>query len=182
MQRVVGNCRLELVVGDITAQALDAIVNAANSALAGGGGVDGAIHRAAGPELMQQLRQNYPQGCPVGGAVVTASGRLPARYVFHAVGPIWRGGRQGEEATLRSAYRVCLELAEELACESIAFPAISTGAYGYPLDLATQAALSELHAFLPQAQSLQLVRCVLFDEGVYGAYCRVLEAWEATED
>ncbi|MCA8984054.1 MAG: macro domain-containing protein [Planctomycetaceae bacterium] len=179
MRRKIRECLLELVVGDITTQQVAAIVNAANSQLWGDAGVDGAIHRAAGPEPMRQLRENYPTGCPVGSAAVTAAGRLPARYVFHAVGPIWRGGRQREEADLRSAYRTCLNLAVELNCESIAFPAISTGAYGYPLDLATTAALTEIREFLLQADSLQLVRCVLFDPGIYGAYCRVVESWDS---
>ncbi|MBB03234.1 O-acetyl-ADP-ribose deacetylase [bacterium] len=173
-------CRteLQLVVGDITVQQVDAVVNAANSRLAGGAGVDGAIHRAAGPTVMQQLRSNYPNGCPVGQAAVTEAGQLPAKYIFHAVGPIWRGGRQQEAEALASAYRVCLELAEELKCSQIAFPAISTGAYGYPLDLATEVALTQIRDYLQQGSNLQEVRCVLFSEGHYGAYGRVLESWE----
>ena len=130
MFAIFNNARLELVQGDITAQQVDAIVNAANSALAGGGGVDGAMHRAGGPILMQQTRERYPQGCPPGQAVATDAGRLNARHVFHAVGPVWRGGSAGEPTLLASAYRRCLELALEHSCASVAFPAISTGYTG----------------------------------------------------
>ena len=137
-----GACRLELVQGDIAQQEVDAIVNAANARLAGGGGVDGAIHRAAGPTLMNETRTKYPHGCPTGSAVATSAGHLPAKFVFHAVGPIWRGGVSGEAGLLISAQRRCLELAVEHACRSIAFPAISTGAYGYPVDLAAEASLT----------------------------------------
>ena len=175
MQYAVGSCRIELVQGDITEQNVDAVVNAANAQLAGGGGVDGAIHRAGGPVLMEQTRQRYPEGCPTGSAVVTDAGRLPARYVFHAVGPRWRGGLHGEENLLRSAYRRCLELAVEHECRSIAFPAISTGVYGYPLDLAAEAALQTVRDFLQEHQQPELVRFVLFSEGAYGAFARVLE-------
>jgi len=178
MKRVVGSCLIELVVGDITTEHVDAIVNAANSRLAGGGGVDGAIHRAAGPGIMRQTREYYPDGCPTGGAVVTDAGQLAARYIFHTVGPIWQGGRSGEPDLLRSAYRSCLELAVEHECRSIALPAISTGVYGYPLDLATETALDEVRRFLESEQSPELVRCVLFNEGVFGAYSRVLESWD----
>lgn len=170
----IGNATLELLVGDITEEKTDVIVTAANSALAGGGGVDGAIHRAAGGTVLQQLRENYPQGCPPGQAAVTDGGKLACRYLFHAVGPIWRGGRHQEKETLQSVYRSCLQLAERLECESIAFPAISTGAYGYPLDLATQASLREICDWLNQSAKPGLVRCVLFNAGIYGAYCRAL--------
>src|ERR1700730_18089648 len=142
--------RLELVQGDITAQEVDAIVNAANSALAGGGGVDGAIHRAAGPILMQQTRERFPDGCPTGEAVATDAGHLPARFVFHAVGPVWRGGSANEPDLLASAYRRCLELAVEHECASLAFPAISTGIYGYPKDLAAGVSLATIRDFLVQ--------------------------------
>src|SRR5712671_3470659 len=124
---------LKLVVGDITRQAADAIVNAANSSLAGGGGVDGAIHRAGGPTIMRELDEIRARsgGCPTGSAVVTTAGSLPAQYVFHAVGPIYRDGKHGEPALLESCYRTCLDLAEERAVQTISFPAISTGVYGY---------------------------------------------------
>jgi len=179
MHRKIGNGGIELVQGDITQQEVDAIVNAANSQLAGGGGVDGAIHRAAGPVLMEQTRQRYPEGCATGSAVVTDAGNLNAKYVFHAVGPRWRGGLHDEPELLRSAYRRCLELAVENGCASIAFPAISTGVYGYPLDRAAEDALQTVREFLEQHQGPQLVRFVLFGEGAYGAFSRVLE--EMTE-
>src|SRR4051812_31371820 len=122
-----GNCRLELAQGDITRQQVDAIVNAANTRLAGGGGVDGAIHRAAGPLIKEQTLQRYPDGCPTGDAVITDGGDLPAKYVIHAVGPVWHGGRSKESKVLAATYRRCLELAVEHDCRSIAFPSISTG-------------------------------------------------------
>lgn len=170
-----GECRLQLVQGDITKQAVDAIVNAANSALAGGGGVDGAIHRSAGPILMEQTAARYPNGCPTGSAVPTDGGNLPAKFVFHAVGPIWQGGSRGEPDLLTSAYRRCLELAVEHNCRSIAFPAISTGVYGYPIDLAAQTILSTIRDFLVAENRPEDVRLVLFDGGAFGAFARVLE-------
>jgi O-acetyl-ADP-ribose deacetylase (regulator of RNase III) len=171
-----GKSRLELVQGDITAQEVDAIVNAANSQLAGGGGVDGALHRAAGALLMEQTDARYPEGCPTGSAVATDAGRLKARYVFHAVGPVWRGGGAGEAALLASAVRRCLELAVEHACTSIAFPAISTGVYGYPKDLAAEVSLGTTREFLVKHTDPLLVRFVLFDAGTFGAFARVLES------
>ncbi len=168
---------MELAVGDITEEKTDAIVNAANNELAGGGGVDGAIHRAAGPAVMQQSAEKYPEGCPTGEAVITEAGRLKAKYIIHTVGPVWRGGRENEEAFLRAAYRNSLQLALEYRCQSIAFPAISTGVYGYPLDLASETALSEIRQFLAELNDPLLVRCVLFNEGAFGAYSRVLEQW-----
>ncbi len=167
--------RLELAQGDITAQDVDAIVNAANSRLAGGGGVDGAIHRAGGPLLMQQTNERYPEGCPTGHAVATDAGNLKARRVFHAVGPVWRGGAAGEPELLGSAYRRCLELAVEYDCESIAFPAISTGVYGYPKDQAADVSLTTTRDFLLQQRKPALVRFVLFDGGTFAAFARVLE-------
>ena len=143
-----GSCRIELALGDITGQQVDAIVNAANSQLAGGGGVDGAIHRAAGPLLMEETRAKFPDGCPTGSAVATSPGRLSVKFVFHAVGPVWRGGVAGEADLLASAYRRCLELAVEHSCRRIAFPALSTGAYGYPMDLAAERSLATVREFL----------------------------------
>lgn len=175
-----GSARLELVQGDITKQDVDAIVNAANSELAGGGGVDGAIHRAAGPVLMQQTRDRYPQGCPPGQAVATDGGELTARFVFHAVGPVWRGGGANEAALLASAYRRCLELAVQHACASIAFPAISTGVYGYPKDLAAEVSLATVCDHLARHGQPALTRFVLFDGGSFGAFARVLEAMRAS--
>ncbi|WP_437204753.1 O-acetyl-ADP-ribose deacetylase [Planctomicrobium sp. SH664] len=175
MRRMLDDCVVELVIGEITAQTVDAIVNAANAQLIPGGGVDGAIHRAAGPSLLEELRARYPEGCPTGSAVSTSAGLLPARFVFHAVGPIWSGGRQGEPDLLRSAYQRCLQLATELECRSIAFPAISTGAYGYPLDRAAEVALTTIVDFLQEHEQPQLVRLVLFSEGAHGAFARVLQ-------
>ncbi|MCH8828917.1 MAG: O-acetyl-ADP-ribose deacetylase [Planctomycetes bacterium] len=171
-----GKCRIEIAQGDVTQQSVDAVVNAANSQLAGGGGVDGAIHRAGGPSLMEQTSQQYPQGCPTGDAVVTDAGRLDAKHVFHAVGPIWRGGNQGEPELLASVYRRCLELAVEHECRSIAFPAISTGVYGYPIDLAAETSLATVRDFLVEQQQPELVRIVLFGPGAYGAFSRVLDS------
>lgn len=173
---MIGDCRLELVQGDITTQPVDAIVNAANSALAGGGGVDGAIHRAAGPSLMEETGRLFPRGCPTGSAVPTSGGKLPAKNVFHAVGPVWRGGQQQESELLRSAFEKCLQLAVENSCDSIAFPAISTGVYGYPKDLAAETSLQTIREFLEAKQRPKLVRMVLFDGGTYGAFARVLES------
>ena len=171
-----GSSRIELAQGDITTQQVDALVNAANARLAGGGGVDGAIHRAAGPALMDETRAKFPDGCPTGSAVATSAGRLSARFVFHAVGPIWRGGVANESNLLASAYRRCLELAVEHSCRSIAFPALSTGAYGYPMDLAAERSLSAVRDFLIEHQQPNLVRFVLFDGGSFGAFARALEA------
>lgn len=170
------SCRVELVQGDITREAVDAIVNAANAALAGGGGVDGAIHRAAGPSLMQELRERYPDGCPTGEAVATAAGNLGCSHIFHAVGPRWRGGLKGEPEQLRGVYTTCLDLAVRHQCRSIAFPAISTGIFGYPIDLAAEQALSTVRDFLLREQRPRLVKFVLFDAGSYGAFSRVLES------
>ncbi len=170
-----GSSRIELAQGDITSQQVDAIVNAVNSRLAGGGGVDGAIHRAGGPTLMAETRAKFPDGCPTGSAVATSAGRLRAKFVFHAVGPIWRGGVAGESDLLASAYRRCLELAVEHSCRSIAFPALSTGAYGYPMDLAAERSLATVRDFLLQQQQPELVRFVLFDGGSFGAFARALE-------
>lgn len=171
-----GVTRIELVQGDIVRQQVDAIVNAANAQLAGGGGVDGAIHRVAGPTLMDETRIKHPNGCPTGSVVVTSAGNLSARFVFHAVGPVWRGGVSEEAVLLTSAYRRCLELSVAHACRSIAFPAISTGVYGYPVDLAAEVALQVTREFLITQQKPELVRFVLFDAGIYGAFARVLES------
>ncbi|CAB4244177.1 conserved hypothetical protein [Methylacidimicrobium sp. AP8] len=138
--------RIEILSGDITRLPVDAVVNAANSSLSGGGGVDGAIHRAAGPELREECRGLG--GCPVGKAKVTKGYRLPAKWVIHAVGPIWQGGSQGEDAALASCYREALGIAAALSARSIAFPAISTGAYRFPADRAADIALTEIARFL----------------------------------
>lgn len=170
-----GLCRMEFIQGDITQQHVDAIVNAANSQLAGGSGVDHAIHTVGGPVIMQETQQKYPEGCATGKAVVTTAGNLPAKYVFHTVGPIWKGGRQGEPELLASACRSCLHLAIQHQCESIAFPAISTGAYGYPIDLAANNLVKTTMDFVRWHQKPPVVRFVLFDAGSFGAFARAVE-------
>jgi O-acetyl-ADP-ribose deacetylase (regulator of RNase III) len=151
--------RLEVVRGDITTEAVDAIVNAANSSLLGGGGVDGAIHRAAGPELLEACRPLG--GCPTGDAKSTPGFRLPATWVIHTVGPVWRGGSSGEADLLASCYRRSLEVADELGARSVAFPAISTGVYGYPPEEAATIAVDTIRA---TPTSVELVRLVAFDD------------------
>jgi O-acetyl-ADP-ribose deacetylase (regulator of RNase III) len=175
MQVQINNQALELRQGDITLQEVDVLVNAANSSLAGGGGVDGAIHRRGGPSIMIETGEKYPDGCPTGLAVISGAGDLPARYVLHAVGPIWNGGRRGEAELLASAYHRCLELAVQNGCHSIAFPSLSTGAYRYPVDQAARVALRTIIDFLNEQGQPRLVRLVLFDAGTYGAYAAALE-------
>lgn len=166
---------LELCQGDITQQEVDAVVNAANGSLAGGGGVDGAIHRRGGPDIMRETDEKYPNGCPTGSAVISGAGNLPARRVIHAVAPVWSGGMRGEAALLAGAYGRCLELAVENGCSSIAFPSLGTGAYRYPLDQAARIALSTAIDFLKARGRPELVRFVLFDAGAYGAFAAALE-------
>jgi O-acetyl-ADP-ribose deacetylase len=180
MRVLFGQCVLELQQGDITAQAVDAIVNAANSQLAGGGGVDGAIHDRGGPTIMAETRRLFPNGCPTGSAVISTAGDLPARYVIHAVGPVWRGGNAGEGDLLAGAVRRSLELAVEHDCHSVALPAISTGVYGYPVDLASRISLSTIRDFLLEAKAPELVRMVLFSAGALGAFAAALD--ELTAD
>lgn len=165
---------IELVLGDITTQHVDAIVNAANSTLLGGGGVDGAIHRAGGPAILAECRQLG--GCAPGDAKATTAGDLPARYVFHAVGPVWRGGADGEPDLLVSCHRRAIELAAERACASLAFPAISTGAYGYPVELAAPVAIGATTAALAANPTVELARFVFRDERALAPYRAALEA------
>ncbi|MFN7209370.1 MAG: O-acetyl-ADP-ribose deacetylase [Aggregatilineales bacterium] len=162
--------RIEIVEGDITTLAVDAIVNAANPSLLGGGGVDGAIHRAAGPQLLEACRKLG--GCPVGEARLTEGYQLPARYVIHAVGPIWQGGNADEDALLASAYRSSLALAVQHGLRSIAFPSISTGAYGFPMERAIPIALNTVQSFLEADRSLQRVILVCFGRAAYEQYLR----------
>ncbi|RMG43066.1 MAG: O-acetyl-ADP-ribose deacetylase [Acidobacteria bacterium] len=167
--------RIELVRGDITLQEVDAIVNAANRRLAGGGGVDGAIHRAAGPELAEACRELG--GCPPGDAKATPGFRLKAKWVIHAVGPIYRGGSWGEAKILASAYRRSLDVAAELGARSVAFPAISTGAYGYPVKEAARIALETVSAWLEDHEGpVELVRFVLFDGKTHKAFREALDS------
>lgn len=172
-----GVCRVELVQGDISQQVVDAIVNAANPQLAGGGGVDGAIHRAAGPTVMAETQTRFPLGCPPGDAVASGAGLLPAKVILHAVGPVWKGGQKKEAELLRSCIRRCLELALKHSCTSIAFPAISTGAYRFPVDLAAENSLAEVREFVTGQTVPMMIRFVLFDAGTYGAFARVLESY-----
>ena len=170
---------IELVVGDITRVPADAIVNAANSSLAGGGGVDGAIHRAGGPAIMADLERRYGSGrhCPSGSAVVSDAGDLPARWVIHAVGPIWRGGTAREPELLASAYRTSLRLAAELGARSVAFPSISTGAYGFPIELAARIAIDTVRESLTdEPGSIERVSFVLSSRGTYELFASVLNA------
>ena len=175
LQRTFNGAMIELHQGDITDEKVDAIVNAANSRLAGGGGVDGAIHRRGGPEIMDDTLRRYPEGCPTGSAAISAAGRLSARFVIHAVGPVWTGGNRGEPDLLAGAYLHSLNLAVEHDCRSVAFPAISTGVYGYPIDLASRTALTTVRGFLLTHGRPALVRFVLFGPGAYGAFAAALE-------
>lgn len=171
----IGPAAIELQEGDITDQQVDAVVNAANARLAGGGGVDGAIHRRGGPTLMAETRRRYPGGCPTGSAVITGAGELNAKYVIHAVGPVWRGGGQQEAELLAGAYRRSLELAVEHGCASVAFPSLSTGAYAYPIDQAARVALAAVRDFLAQHGRPELVRFVLFGPEALGTFAAAME-------
>ena len=174
MRIEIGGSALELVRGDISCQEADAIVNAANSQLAGGGGVDGAIHRRGGPAIMEETAQRYPDGCPTGSAVVSGAGNLAAKHVIHAVGPYWSGGDQGEADLLAGAYRRCLDLAIENGCESIAVPSLSTGAYRYPVDEASRISLSTVLDYLRASDAKLLVRFVLFNDTAVDAFDNAL--------
>jgi len=169
----ISNSTIELVQGDITKQDVGAIVNAANSSLLGGGGVDGAIHRAAGHELLEECRTL--DGCETGSAKITRGYKLKARHVIHAVGPVYHDGTHGEPGLLASAYRTCLELASQNNCASVAFPAISTGIYGYPMKDAAHIAFQTIIDYLKQHPEISLVRYVLYDARALAVHERVLE-------
>jgi O-acetyl-ADP-ribose deacetylase (regulator of RNase III) len=168
--------KLRLVIGDITKIRVDAMVNAANADLRGGGGVDGAIHRAGGPAIMRDLNgiRASAGGCPTGSAVATGAGSLPAQHVFHAVGPIYRDGKHGEAEQLANCYRTCLNLAEQHGVRTISFPAISTGAYGYPLGEAAAISLDTVGKCLEQPDcAVRDVLFVMFDQGTYDVHARI---------
>ena len=171
--------KIQIIQGDITKQAVDAIVNAANCSLLGGGGVDGAIHRAAGPELLAECRTL--NGCATGQAKITGGYRLPAKYVIHTPGPVWHGGSHGEPELLASCYRSCLALAREHGCKTVDFPSISTGVYHFPLEKAAEIAISTIAAFLETAPELQQVRMVCFDARTKAHYDQALARLEGAK-
>ena len=175
----IGSSAIELVQGDITDQRVDGIVNAANAELAGGGGVDGAIHRAGGPEIMEECRAIG--GCPTGQAVATTAGKLPAKKVLHAVGPVYRDGKQNEAKLLASAYTRALELAVEHGLKTVALPSLSTGAYGYPIEDAARVALGTAIEFLGRHPQLELLRFVLFDAPTLDTYEMVFSELAPTQ-
>jgi O-acetyl-ADP-ribose deacetylase len=166
------DARISLTTGDITRLAVDAIVNAANSSLLGGGGVDGAIHRAAGPDLLTECRTLG--GCPPGEARLTRGYRLPAAHVIHTVGPVWHGGNAGESAVLERCYRSCLDIARAQRFRAIAFPAIATGVYGFPRQAAARIAIAIVRRHLAAEQYPQTVILVCFDEAMHQTYCEAL--------
>ncbi|SHI85020.1 O-acetyl-ADP-ribose deacetylase [Lutispora thermophila] len=165
--------KIEIYLGDITKLQVDAIVNAANNSLLGGGGVDGAIHRAAGPKLLEECRTLG--GCETGEAKITKGYNLPAKHVIHTVGPVWRGGSNGEDELLRNAYRNSLKLAVENNIKTIAFPAISTGVYSFPIERATRIAVEEVQKFLSSDTSIEKVVFACFNEKAYECYRSLLE-------
>ncbi|WP_027718299.1 O-acetyl-ADP-ribose deacetylase [Desulfovirgula thermocuniculi] len=177
MEARIGSTVLRLVVGDITQQETEAIVNAANSSLMGGGGVDGAIHRAGGPRILEECKKIVAEigSLPTGQAVITTGGNLKARYVIHTVGPVWSGGNRGEDELLRSAYRSSLSLAKEKGIRTLSFPSISTGAYRFPIERAAVIALQTVRDFIKEHGFFEEVRFVLFRQEDYEAYRR---AWE----
>ncbi len=166
--------RIEIIRGDITKQEVDAIVNAANCSLLGGGGVDGAIHRAAGPELLAECRTL--NGCKTGEAKITKGYKLPAKFVIHTPGPVWHGGAKNEPALLKSCYRSCLELASENGCKTVDFPSISTGVYHFPLEKASEIAIKAIAEYLFEHPEIERVRMVCFDDRTKKYYEDALES------
>jgi len=177
MEKAIGKAKLSLIQGNITRQNTDAIVNAANSGLMGGGGVDGAIHRAGGPAILEDCKKIVAEKgrLPAGQAVITTGGKMKTKHVIHTVGPIWHGGEKGEPETLASAYRESLKLAVNNGLKTVSFPSISTGVYGYPVDKAAQVALGTIVDFLKQDTSLKEIVFVLFDSRTFEAYQKVLQ-------
>jgi len=173
MELKTGGTVIALALGDITREETDAIVNAANSGLRGGGGVDGAIHRAGGPSIMEECREIG--SCPTGQAVVTGGGNLKARHVIHTVGPVYRGGRRGEAELLESAYRESLRRVTDKGLKSVSFPAISAGVYGYPLEEAARIALTTAIGYVRDHQEIELVRFVLFSQDIYDVFLSELK-------
>lgn len=169
---------IQIILGDITKQEVDAIVNAANNSLLGGGGVDGAIHKAAGPGLLQECKKL--KGCETGKAKITKGYNLPAKWVIHTVGPVWRGGNNNEDELLESCYRNSLKLADEHSVKSIAFPSISTGIYGFPVERASKIAIREINEFLKNKTSIEKVMMVCFDEKTYHCYLNALKEIQGT--
>ena len=180
MEKLINLTRINLVQGDITKERVDAITNAANEKLAGGGGVDGAIHRAGGPEIMKECDEIRARqgGCPTGQAVITTGGNLRAQYVIHTVGPIWRGGSANEPALLASCYRESLALALRHGLGTVAFPSISTGIYGYPTPKAAVVALNTVKEFVEAHQGIEEVRFILFDDATYQCFKDALSSLE----
>jgi O-acetyl-ADP-ribose deacetylase (regulator of RNase III) len=174
LETKIGSTVIRLVQGDITKEETDIIVNAANTALRGGGGVDGAIHRAGGPKILQECIQKYPDGCNTGEARITTAGNMSAKYVIHTPGPIWRGGQQNEESLLKDCYLNSLLLATEHQAESIAFPSISTGVYSFPIEHASKIALSTVIEKIPEI-SIKEVHFVLFSASDYHVYEKNLQ-------
>jgi O-acetyl-ADP-ribose deacetylase (regulator of RNase III) len=170
--------KIELALGDITRQRVNAMVNAANTTLLGGGGVDGAIHRAAGPELLEECRRLG--GCATGEAIITKGYRLPAKFVIHTVGPVWRGGMSGEDDPLRNCYRNSLKLAEKNGVKTIAFPSISTGAYRFPIELASRIAVDTVREYLKRSRGIEKVVFVCYSEDDYEVYFRQLGTVSST--
>ncbi|MDQ1258050.1 MAG: O-acetyl-ADP-ribose deacetylase [Candidatus Hydrogenedentes bacterium] len=174
MHIMAGSVRIEAVEADITREAVDAIVNAANQSLLGGGGVDGAIHRAGGPAILDACRKLG--GCATGDAKITTAGKMPSKYVVHTVGPVYRDGQHGEPDLLASCHRRSLEVALENGVRTVAFPAISCGVYGYPIDDAARIATTTVKTFLESHEGIECVRFVLFNRSVYDAFAKALEA------
>ena len=174
MEKKFGSCIIKLVKGDITEEHTDVIVNAANPGLRGGGGVDGAIHRAGGKQVLKECIEKYPDGCNPGEARITTGGHLKAKWIIHTPGPIWRGGEGGESTILQNSYKNSLLLAEENSADSIAFPSISTGIYGYPIELAADVAIRTVLEYLPLTK-IKRVHFVLFSDSDYHVYERKLK-------